>query len=344
LTDLATPRTTGRADTVEVPQLIESAPAPTEGVELSRLLALARLTPQQAVVIAAAVLAEAGEPVGRPALAAQLEEIAAAARYPGRRADPAGDRLLAALDRAVADLPAVGVATVALRLEEAAGSVDRDAVRAELTALVRAMPAGVRGPAGAPSPQVRRAPSERRGLSGETGNPGRRVAAWLLSVLVLAAVVLVEVVVLRGKISTDIGLLLDAGRGGEAAATAPAPEGRPTRAPAPAAAGTVTAVDLRPLARCTPNAPCTLRLLVRLSPRADPQVVTWSYLVVDRCTGTTVSAPGGTVPAAPDGEDVVAVGTVVLPDLPSVAVVAVTASPAVAASSPVTVGSCGGTD
>jgi hypothetical protein len=329
---------------VPVAEPLGAGPAPTEGVELSRLLALVRLTPQQAVVTAAAVLAEADERVGPPALAAQLEEIAAAARFPGRRADPAGDRLLAALDRAVAELPARDVAAVAHGLEEAAGAVDRDAVRAELAALVRAVPAGARGPAGAPSPQVRAAPSGERGLSGETGNSGRRVAAWLLSVLVLAAVVLVEVVVLRGKIATDIGLLLDAGRGGEAAATAPAPDGRPVPAPAPAAAGTVTAVDLRPLARCTPNAPCTLRLLVRLSPRADPQVVTWSYLVVDRCTGTTVSVPGGTVPAAPDGGDVVAVGTVVLPDLPSVAVVAVTGSPAVAASPPVSVGSCVGTD
>ena len=324
-----------------VAEPLDAAPVPTEGVELSRLLALARLTPQQAVVTAAAVLAEAGESV--PALAVQLEEIAAAARFPGRRADPAGDRLLAALDLAVADLPAAGVGAVAHGLEEAAGTVDRDGVRAELAALVRAVPSSARGPVGAPGPQVHPAPPGRRGLSGETGNPGRRVAAWLLSVLVLAAVVLVEVVVLRGKISTDIGLLLDAGRGGEAAATAPAPDGRPVRAPAPAASGTVTAVDLRPLARCAANAPCTLRLLVRLSPRADPQVVTWSYLVVDRCTGTTVSAPGGTVSAAPDGGDVVAVGTVVLPDLPSVAVVAVTGSPAVAASPPVSVGSCGGT-
>jgi hypothetical protein len=341
MTALEARRPAADREPVPVPEPLDAAPVPTEGVELSRLLALVRLTPQQAVVTAATVLAQAGEPAEPPALAVQLEEIAAAARFPGRPADPVGDRLLAALDRAVADLPVAGVAAVAHGLEEAAGTVDRDAVRAELTALVRAVPTGARGPAGAPAPQP--GPSGRRGLPGETGTPGRRVATWLLSVLVLAAVVLVEVVVLRGKISTDIGLLLDAGRGGEAAAAAAVPDGRPFRAPAPAAAGTVTAVDLRPLARCAPNAPCTLRLLVRLSPRADPQVVTWSYRVVDRCTGTTVSAPGGTVPVAPDGEDVVAVGTVVLPDLQSVAVVAVTGSPAVAASPPVSVGSCGGT-
>jgi hypothetical protein len=72
-------------------------------------------------------------------------------------------------------------------------------------------------------------------------------------------------------------------------------------------------------------------------------VVTWSYLLVDRCTGTTTPAPGGTLPVAPNGERAVAVGTVALPDLPSVAVVAVTDSPAAAASPPVSVGSCGGT-
>ncbi|NYJ07585.1 hypothetical protein [Petropleomorpha daqingensis] len=343
MTDLATPRA---VEPLHVPEDVEPPPGPTAGVELSRLLALARLTPQQALETGAGVLADAASRSGPAAdpgpVAARLEEIAAAARFPGRRPDPATDPLLDELDRAALDLPRVGVAAVARRLAEAAAAIDRDAVRAELAALVAAVPAGARGeggPARAPSAAARSG----RAAPLETTNRGRRVAAWLLSVLVLAAVVLVEVVVLRGKISADVGMLLDAGRGGGRTTSAATSDGPPVRAPAPAAAGSVTRVDLRPLAPCAPGGACTLRLLVRLAPRADPQTVTWSYLLVDRCTGATSTAPGGTVPVAPNGEQAVAVGVVALPALSSVAVVAVTGSPAVAASPPVSVGSCTGT-
>jgi hypothetical protein len=157
---------------------------------------------------------------------------------------------------------------------------------------------------------------------------------------VLAAVVVLEVAVLRDDIATDIRLLLDAGRSGSEPSAALEPDGLPVAAPAPAAAGSVTAVDLRPLAPCAPGAPCTLRLLVRLVPEADPQVVTWSYRIVDRCTGTTETAPGGTVTVPSQGDRAAAVGTVALPASPAVAVVAVTDLPAAAASTPVSVGSC----
>ena len=347
VTDLEAPRAAEPADPAEplrVPEAREPLPVLPDGVELGRLLALARLTPQQAVELAASVLADAENRSGSAAettvVAGQLGEIAAAARVPGRRADP----LLTELDRAVADLPDAGVAVVARRLAEAAAGLDRDAVRAELAALGRAVPPGAGGaggaaPAGAPSTAARSA----RAAPRDTRKTGRRLAAWLLSLLVLAVVVLGEVVLLRDKITTDVRLLLDAGRGGATSSAARTSDGPPVRAPAPPSAGSVTAVDLRPLARCAPGAACTLRLMVRLAPSADPQVVTWSYLVVDRCTRATTTVPGGTVPVPPNGERAVAVGTVVLPDLPSVAVLAVTGSPATAASAPVAVGSCRGT-
>jgi hypothetical protein len=82
---------------------------------------------------------------------------------------------------------------------------------------------------------------------------------------------------------------------------------------------------------------------VRLAPRPDPQVITWSYLIVDRCTGVSASTPGGTVTVPPGGGRAVAVGTVAVPDLSAVAVVAVTDHPATAASTPVSFGSCRGT-
>jgi hypothetical protein len=158
--------------------------------------------------------------------------------------------------------------------------------------------------------------------------------------LVLAAVVASEVVFLRDDITADIAVLLDAGRGGAPPSAAPQPDGPHLVAPAPAAAGSVAAVDLRPLERCAPGAACTVRLQVRLVPAAAPQVVTWSYQVVDRCTGTSVIAPGGTVTVPPQADRAAAVGVVALPPSDGVAVVAVTAVPAAAASVPVIVGSC----
>jgi hypothetical protein len=162
----------------------------------------------------------------------------------------------------------------------------------------------------------------------------------VLTVVVLAAVVVLEVVLLRDRIAADIRVLLDAGRSGSAPSAAPEPDGLPVVPPAPAAAGSVTGVDLRPLAACAPGAPCDLRLLVRLVPGADPQVVTWSYRVVDRCTGATETVPGGSVTAPAQAGQVAAVGTLPLPALPAVAVLAVTDGPAVAASPPVSVGAC----
>ena len=135
-------------------------------------------------------------------------------------------------------------------------------------------------------------------------------------------------------------MLLDAGRDEDQPSAAPQPDGPDLTAPAPAAAGNVAGVDLRPLTRCSPGAACTVRLLVRLVPAAEPQVVTWSYQVVDRCTGSAGIAPGGTVTVPPQADRAVAVGIVLLPPLDGVAVVAVTDAPAAAASAPVFVGSC----
>jgi hypothetical protein len=68
--------------------------------------------------------------------------------------------------------------------------------------------------------------------------------------------------------------------------------------------------------------------------------VTWSYLVVDRCTGVRDTAPGGKVAVPAAGRRAAVVGTVRLPAAKAVAVVAVTGSPAAAASPPLIVGTC----
>ena len=241
------------------------------------------------------------------------------------------------------DLPVAGVPVVARRLQESAAAIDRTAVRAELAALVRAVggaggAAGGAGWTGEPPAAPHAGPAER--APRRSRSAGRRVGAWLLSILVLAAVVVSEVVLLRDDITADIDMLLDAGRGEDQPSAAPERDGPDLTAPAPAAAGNVAGVDLRPLTRCSPGAPCTVRLLVRLVPTAEPQVVTWSYQVVDRCTGSAGIAPGGTVTVPPQADRAAAVGIVALPPLDGVAVVAVTDAPAAAASAPVVVGSC----
>ncbi|WP_138734210.1 hypothetical protein [Modestobacter excelsi] len=386
MTDLTTARGAELREPDPVPGLADRDVRPAagpaaapDGVELTRLLALARLTAPQALELAAGLLAETagqddpagpdralvgtdgrvvlgpapgGGGIGSPsdgtgageALATVLAEVAGAARLRGRPADPAAEELLTELDRAAGDLPDAGVPAVAARLQETVAGIDRAAVRRELAALVRAVDdrtASATGPAraGSGSPRARTVAAGRV-PSGGSRTTMRRIGMWLFSVVVLAAGVVVEVAFLRDDIGADIELLLDAGRSGSASSTAPEPDGLPIAPPAPAAAGSVAAVDLRPLAQCAPAAPCTLRVLVRLVPGPDPQTVTWSYRLVDRCTGTATTVPGGTVTVPAGGQQAAAVGTVALPDQRSVAVVAVTSSPATAASAPVSAGSC----
>ncbi|SDF40864.1 hypothetical protein SAMN05660485_03301 [Blastococcus fimeti] len=369
MTDLTTPRAPGRPHPVPAPRgELPAEPSPPGGdpVPLTRLLSLVRLTAPQALVIGSdllAAVAERGEATAadavRPLLAADgrivldrdgasgepvgrvLAAVAAAVRRPAGSAPPPADVLLAELDRITASPDSAGVVAGAHRLAEAAARIDAPGTRAELAALaraVRALPGGAAasGAPRVPSAQPAPAPRPLR----RPRSTGRRVGAWLLSLVVLGAVVTAEVVLLGDDITADIDLLLDAGRGGEEPADEPEPDGLPVAAPAPPSAGNVVSVDLRPLAACTPGAPCTVRLLVRLVPSPEPQVLTWSYRVVDRCTGASTSVPGGSVPVAPQADRVAVVAEVALPPLAGVALIAVTEAPAVAASAPVSAGSC----
>jgi hypothetical protein len=92
-------------------------------------------------------------------------------------------------------------------------------------------------------------------------------------------------------------------------------------------------VDLRGVEPCTPGQSCAVRVQVVLQPKPEPQTVSWTFNVVDRCTGETKSAPGGavTVPAGGDRAD--AVSTVAVPPGDALAVLVLTAGPATAASS-----------
>jgi hypothetical protein len=344
--------------------------ASTRGVQLPRLLALAALSPAQAVEVGAGLLAVVDEqrdpnggraPVDRITIdgdgrvsigtgpptgateqcgAALLRELADAGRAGVGPGNPVDAQLVEALDHAVIELPAAGAARARQRLEEACAALDRGAVRAELAALVRALmeSTGTAGPGSA-----ERAVEDRSRIPGPAG-PRRaartRVWAWLLSVAVLVAVVALEVVVLRDDIAADVHLLLAAGRSGSAAATAPEPDGLPVVPPAPAAAGAVRGIDVRPVTACTPGAPCTVRVLLRLVPGVDARTVSWRFELTDRCTGGTDTAPGGSVTVPASEQQVAVVDTVAVPTVRAVAVSVVTELPAVAAAPPVLLGSC----
>jgi hypothetical protein len=350
------------------------------GVDLGRLLSLTRLTAAQALEIGAGVLTAAEEltgpgdggggidpvPVfprltldgqvvlrvpgdaghaGSPPEAGRtvdaiLAAVLAAARSSVAADGPAVDARVALLHRAVQDLPTAGVAVVARRLQESAAAADRTAVRAELAALARVVAGmGASAPAGAPSTAAN---TGRAGQSPRTsGSAGRRIGAWLLSVLVLGAAVVSEVVLLRDDITADVDLLLESGRGADEPSPAPAAERAALPAPAPAAAGNVTAVDLRLLSPCGPGATCTVRVSVRLVPARKSQVVSWTYQLVEECTGPPSRAPGGSVTVPPRADRVDIVGTVPVPEGDGTIVFAVTDDPASAASAPVVIGTCG---
>ncbi|WP_242471946.1 hypothetical protein [Blastococcus sp. TML/C7B] len=234
------------------------------GVELGRVLSLARITAPQALVLTEdlrAALAEGGG-AGRPLLTGDGRiTLGPAADGPATR--PA--------ERFLDDL-------AALLPDEPVMDVDRAAVRSELAALARAVRALPDGAGAAPPAPARRAAVRDRPAPRPPRRPrstGRRIGAWLLSLVVLGAAVTAEVVLLGDDITADLDLLMDAGRGGQEPSDEPVPDGLPVATPAPPSAGAVVAVDLRPLGTCTPGATCAVRVLVRLVPSPEQQVVSW---------------------------------------------------------------------
>jgi hypothetical protein len=388
MTDLGIDRATrlmapGTSDAVAA-EVGERRPVrpPVRGVRLTRLLALAALTPEQAAEVGAGLLAAVAEvaegpdnggvaadrvrigvdgrvvlaprsgndPGAADRVAAVLATVADCARERAGDPDPKAARLLDELDRAAAELSVTGEpvagesvtgeSVAGRRLEQACATFDRDAVRGELGALVKALGPTADGRTGAgPGGAARERPPVGP-PGGRTRTTGGRVWAWVLSIAVLVGVVALEVALLRDDIVADVDLLLDAGRSETAPSAAPEPDGLPIPPPAPAAAGAVAGVDLRALETCSPGEPCTVRVLVRLVPAPDIQTVTWSYLLMDRCTGATDTAPGGTVTVPPEVGQATAVGTVALPPHPAVAILVVTDRPAVAAGPPLLTGSC----
>jgi hypothetical protein len=149
--------------------------------------------------------------------------------------------------------------------------------------------------------------------------------------VVLLALLALELVVFGDRIRSDLDGLRAAGRSASGAVSNPVAPPTPMAAPAPMANGPVSAVDLRPLNRCVPGADCETRLQVRLPLRAVAQQVGWTFQVTDRCTGVIQVVPGGSMIVA-EGGRLVVVSVVRLPSARALALTAVTATPARAAS------------
>jgi hypothetical protein len=126
-------------------------------------------------------------------------------------------------------------------------------------------------------------------------------------------------------------------------ARAPTPAGlRPLPNLAPPTAGPITAVEIQPLGgSCQLGAACPVQVTVRLQPQPSAEEVRWSFRVFDRCTGATSVLTGVSVTALAGWAYVHGTSSPALSASHPVALVAVTDTPAAAASPAVLAGGSG---
>jgi hypothetical protein len=288
------------------------------------------------------------------AIAGQQPRWNGVATSAGRRAEHelAAHELAAHELAAAAGRPVEDLLTAATGLGSMADLVGA-AARAELADLAAAV--GSPPAAAGPAPRVigtESSPGSRSVTGGAPGGPSDRPAGppgqptvprwaalvrygrWALVLAALAAVLVLEMVLLGNRVSADLDALSAAGRQSAAGPSATALSPLPVE---PRAAGPIAGVDLRPLALCAPGAICEVRVLVRLVPERGTQRVQWTYLLTDRCTGLVHNAAGGSVTVTPGGRELVAVGQLRLPPASALSISAVTGVPARAASPPLTV-------
>lgn len=174
-----------------------------------------------------------------------------------------------------------------------------------------------------------------RGRATSAGARGRSIASrswkWAASVTVLVVVLLAEFGSLHERIADDVAKLMAGDPRAPQAHVAVLPV---PAAPAPASAGDVATVQVRALRPCSPGTSCVVRVHVGLVPRPSPVLLRWDARIEDVCSGATATIVGGSVavPAHADRADFV--GRLMLPAGSALAVMAVTTSPAIAASAP----------
>lgn len=278
-------------------------------------------------------------------LAAVLTELASAARrsWPGTEWHA---RIVEQLDTAAEQLrmPFADVAGIEAAVTTAIGETRALEARAELASLAAAV-------SGNGSPRPAKAPtlSRESSVSGSAGSgrtrtvvrgATRSLSRWVVALVVLALAAGVELIFLRGHIVHDLHQLAgDHPKTHRPSTPAHSARAAPlaVTAPAPAAAGTVSVVDIRALQPCAPRSSCAIRVVVSVRPRTRPVIVRWTFEVVDRCKGARRSAPGGSVVLPRGAASTDAVGRIRLPAGRALAVIAVTTRPARAASAPLLV-------
>lgn len=180
-------------------------------------------------------------------------------------------------------------------------------------------------------------------------NWGRWLAAGMAAALLIALVWAAVVAAPHLRVRPPTGAARPTPSAGArptptAVPTAPAtaPGVRPVPALAPATAGPITAVEIQPLqGACDPGAQCAVQVTVRLQPQPAAVDVRWSLRTIDRCTGASSTLPGASVTALAGWAYVYGTSWPTLPAGHPLALVAVTDTPAAAASPPVLAGGSG---
>ena len=290
----------------------------------------------------------------REAAVRLLGSLGRSVRRPGSRQVDRAAAMLRALDACrgeggdEADLLARAGDAAAELLEGGAG----ERAAAELAALIgrleRESPsraATTSLPAAAPLPRHPLQSAE--AVWAPTPHRARWVAAGLAVLLVVTAMGALAVTARHGRLRAPAVVPHPsrvAGPRPTPGVSAPTPSATPAGprlvpTVAPAAAGPITAIEIQPLqGSCQPGAACPVQVTVRLQPQPAAQEVRWSFRVFDRCTGTTSILPGASVTALAGWAYVYGTSWPTLSATHPLALVAVTESPAAAASPAVLAG------
>jgi hypothetical protein len=109
---------------------------------------------------------------------------------------------------------------------------------------------------------------------------------------------------------------------------------RPVPQVAPRSAGFITKITQVPEATCRAGSPCAITVRIFIGQLTDTATMSWSFVVVDRCTGAQTPVAGGTMIAEPWWRSAYDTRTVQLPAGRALAVVARVDDPVQAASAP----------
>src|SRR5579875_1023129 len=312
------------------------APEVAQGeARLDEVLRRARLTPNQAIVMASdllncvrtidaasdprgQVVAGEGSSMNIGALAATLEGIAKATLpFPSSGNATLGAALealaLEAHDTTVEELarrlpgPSPDEARARRELGSLAALVaDHDVGGVRRTAEERigmALEPYVHPAVAARSPF---APGERK--SGAKKSRRRLLARSGAAAMVLFAAFAGGYQALHRRVAADLHRLV-ASSPTSSASNAPAP----LAALGPTSAGFISGVEVRPLSACTNNQGCQLALVLDLRPQARPQTLSWHFVVVERCGGRSVVEGGGSASVPAGAPSLVVLGKTRLP-------------------------------